>query len=157
MISADRKVKENGKKPAEQVKKMIMCKGNLFGEENLLKEIIKMESGDGKASSVQLGDKNIQYGKSRGEPDQIQNRQFSFLVQSACLDGIVISAPVEEIAKLIKNDGRVINYLKKQMKMKYPDQELTDTLFANIIRKNKKEIRKSSIDHSQKGKEHGNE
>ena len=90
-------MKENTNEPTqgELIKKLILCKGQMFGEDELLNEI---------------------YNHGKPKP-QISN----YTIVCDSFDAEVLFANIEDIHKIIKNEKGILNFINEQFMEKCPD------------------------------------
>ena len=104
----------------EKVKRLILGKGQIFGEDECLNEI---------------------YNHGNPKPEKA-----NYTVTCESYDGEVLFADIEDIYKLLKNEKRVLKFLNDQYSEKYPDSELTDNFFEQAFQNKTVKIQKVTQD-----------
>lgn len=104
----------------EKVKRLILGKGQIFGEDECLNEI---------------------YNHGNQKPEKA-----NYTVTCESYDGEVLFADIEDIYKLLKNEKRVLKFLNEQYSEKYPDSELTDNFFEQAFQNKTVKIQKVTQD-----------
>ena len=54
------------------------------------------------------------------------------------MESVLLSAPIEDICKQLKNEGKALKYFERQLQQKFPDSQLPDQLFTDLLKEAKK-------------------
>ena len=112
----------------DKIKKLLLCKGQIIGEDLLLEKIKTLAPIIKDAETEEL---EVEKAVAKEQPQE----QFHIICNS--MNSILISANVEDIYRLLKKEIALIQFLDEQNRLKYPDKNLAESFFSQIIRNNK--------------------
>ena len=112
----------------DKIKKLLLCKGQIIGEDLLLEKIKTLAPIVKDAETEEL---EVEKAVAKEQPQE----QFHIICNS--MNSILISANVEDIYRLLKKEIALIQFLDEQNRLKYPDKNLAESFFSQIIRNNK--------------------
>jgi len=108
--SVDKRAQNQHANLEDRVRRLILCKGQMFGEDECLKLIVDF---------------------SAANADMPLDMNYAVTCESN--DAELLEANVDDVYKLFKNESKVVKFMKEQYIQKFPSQKPADDFFKGVF------------------------